>query len=77
MQATWGQEPHESPCHSRGAIIVKTQPIDTRLVFFQAKNTWLGIPFLGFSGDRAQLNEAEPQGKPRQRHLGILVVACG
>ena len=77
MRATWGQELREPPCHSRGAIIVKTQPIDTRLVFFQAKDAGLGVSFLSFSGDRAQLDEAEPQGRPRKRHLSVLVAACG
>src|SRR2546428_5792398 len=77
MWAAWGQELCEPLCHGYGAIIVKPQPIDTRLVFFQAKNAWLGVTFLRFSGDRTQLNEAEPQGRPRQWYLGILIVACG
>ena len=77
MRSAWRQEGGESLGHGRSSVVIEAQPIDERGIFLQAKDARLGVACLSFSRDRAQLSEAEPQSRPRQENLSILIVACG
>src|SRR6185436_475562 len=59
------------------AVIVEAHAVDQRAVARQAKQPRPGIAGLRLGGDRADLDEAEPDGEQRARTPGVLVEPGG
>ena len=63
--------------HRSRAVIIKTQPIDDRLVALEAKQTRSRVAGLGPRRDRSDLYETEAEPKQRVWDVRILVKAGG
>ena len=59
------------------ALVVEAEPVDDGTVGGEPEHPRRRIALLGKRRDRADLDEAEAEGKDRVRHLAILVEAGG